>query len=83
MVGNGVLRPVFRRADSFALKNYPRAVRCVSPSQDNPRGFNAELLRLCGVDVDPAVADAAYASTQDAVKEMAAAAAAEVEAAQV
>ncbi|CAM9101602.1 unnamed protein product [Scytosiphon promiscuus] len=50
---------------------------------DNPRGFNAELLRLCGVDVDPAVADAAYASTQDAVKEMAAAAAAEVEAVQV
>ncbi|CBN79068.1 conserved unknown protein [Ectocarpus siliculosus] len=44
---------------------------------DNPRGFNAELLRLCGVDVDPAAADAAYAATQDAVAQMAAAAAAE------
>ncbi|CAN0390481.1 unnamed protein product [Pylaiella littoralis] len=46
---------------------------------DNPRGFNAELLRVCGVEVDPAAANAAYAATQTAVEEMAAAAAIEAE----
>ena len=62
------------------VKN-PRPASCTKRRryQDNPRGFNAELLRLCGVEVDSAAGDAAYAATQAAVADMAAAAAAEVE----
>lgn len=63
--------PISARLPPHLLPHYR------STLQDNPRGFNTELLRLCGVDVDPAAADAAYAATRDAVAQMAAAAAAE------
>lgn len=72
--------PSYIRPQRPNQRSFPPPCTCPttdSTMQDNPRGFNAELLRLCEVAVDPAAADAAYAATQDAVAKMAAAAAAE------